>query len=311
MQPETTVRGFLIPYFLIFSRARCSITKNPSPKREVREGPRRAMLRNLSISVLSMLLLTGSSTDQGWWDKKPYLEWSADEADRMLNDSPWVGIIPLRLARQSNYPLNLRVLPLTAQPIREAYLRRLSFPADVEKGPDFETTIPADQAKAKDKMEESRARLDRFIRANQGDIRVRGDDRHIVITMVLTQFVPLPTRWGDVPGSARVGVMFGVGQTPWLEDPRPGLLMGLQLSDWLGNTFLSTSHGKRAGIVRYDPPALDLLGAKFYFPRRVSDGTGLIGNRDTELLFETRIGGRHVRVKFDLRKMMYKGKLEI
>ena len=87
--------------------------------------------------------------------------------------------------------------------------------------------------------------------------------------------------------------------------------MGLELSDWLGNTFLSTSHGKRAEIVRYDPPGLDSLGAKFYFLRRLHDGSALIGNRDTDLQFETRIGGRRVRVKFDLRKMMYKGKLQI
>jgi len=267
------------------------------------------MRGKLNISILSTLLFTSSSMAQAWWEKKPYQEWSVREVDRMLNDSPWVAITPLHLPRQSAFPLNLRFLLLTARPIREGYLRRLSFPANVQKGPDFENTIPVDQAKARDKAEESQARLKRFMSANQGDIRVRGDERHIVIAVALSQFVPpSASRWAiDTEGRQ---IRTEISQSPWIEEPRPEFLMGSKLSDWVGRTYVTTNLGKRAEVVRYDPPGLDLLGAKFYFSRRTPDGKILIGDGDDELRFETRIGGKQVRVKFDLKKMKYKGKLE-
>ena len=109
----------------------------------------------------------------------------------------------------------------------------------MQKRPDFENTIPLDQAKAKSKAGESQARLERFIKANQGDIRVRGDDRHIVIAMVLTQFVP-PSSPGPITAV--------VSRPSWLEEPRPKFLMGLKLSDWVSNTFLSTNRGRESRL---------------------------------------------------------------
>ena len=97
----------------------------------------------------------------------------------------------------------------------------------------------------------------------------------------------------------------------WREEPRPNELMDLQLSDWTGHTILSTETGRSVEIVRYDPPGLDMLGAKFYFPSRLPDGTPLVANGGKELRFETRINGKSVKAKFDLRKMRYQGRLEI
>jgi hypothetical protein len=96
-----------------------------------------------------------------------------------------------------------------------------------------------------------------------------------------------------------------------MENTSPEELMTLQLSDVAGETFLSTETGRRVEILRYDRPSLDMLGAKLYFPRTLPDGRPLITNRDRELRFETRVGGKRIKAKFDLKKMKYKGKLEI
>ncbi len=49
----------------------------------------------------------------------------------------------------------------------------------------------------------------------------------------------------------------------------------------------------------------------YYFPRNLPDGKPLVAPGDKELRFETLIDKRQVKIKFDLGKMRYKGKLEI
>jgi hypothetical protein len=68
--------------------------------------------------------------------------------------------------------------------------------------------------------------------------------------------------------------------------------------------------GKRLKVFDYIPPGADRLGAKILFQRILPDGTPFIAPGDKELRFETRINKMKIKVKFDLRKMLYKGKLE-
>ena len=81
--------------------------------------------------------------------------------------------------------------------------------------------------------------------------------------------------------------------------------------DLQSHTFLASGRDGRVSAVHYEPPHSDWLGAKFYFPRYLPGGTPLITAKDKELKFETRIGGRKIKAKFDLRKLQYKGTLEI
>ena len=87
--------------------------------------------------------------------------------------------------------------------------------------------------------------------------------------------------------------------------------MDLQLSDLMDNTFLSTGGNRKVRIVKYERPSSDGLGAKFYFPRRLSSGKEWVNPQDKELRFTTRIRGKTITAKFDLMKLKLNGRLEI
>lgn len=106
-------------------------------------------------------------------------------------------------------------------------------------------------------------------------------------------------------------------------------LMKLTSPTLASNTLLATSSGRKVFLTRYDPPGNDGLGAKYYFPRNLPDGTPLVTAVDKEIRFETMITlnegvtltGNELGVEleredriwmqFDLRKMLFEGKLEI
>jgi hypothetical protein len=76
-------------------------------------------------------------------------------------------------------------------------------------------------------------------------------------------------------------------------------------------TSLATNTGKRVELANYQPPGTRGAGGLYYFPRNLPDGTPLVTEADKELLFETVINKRQIKIKFDLGRLKYKGKLEI
>src|SRR5262245_15104882 len=61
--------------------------------------PRRAFA---CIAVCLLVASIASAAD--FWEAKPFLEWSDGEAERMLNDSPWTGLIALPLPNRGPVP---------------------------------------------------------------------------------------------------------------------------------------------------------------------------------------------------------------
>ena len=99
-------------------------------------------------------------------------------------------------------------------------------------------------------------------------------------------------------------------------------LLSLGTPDLSAITSLATRAGKRVYRARYEPPGPDGLGAKFYFPRKLPDGSPFVVLRDKEVCFETQIQlsgivpsriSRTDKVSacFKLQKMVFEGKLEI
>jgi len=288
------------------------------------------MLKRLAFPLLIALVATGTVAAKDWWEKKPYIEWTPHEIDRMLNDSPWVALCPAELTRgqlvisrgseepaqhvsspdrraipmhstqvqQAALPslINYRVRLLTARPIREAFLSELSFSAHTHQDFSSQQTVNVERMKGGDLVSARQARLQQFLAEHPGGTLVDGDERRIIVALTLTQF----TR-NEAPHKS----------SDWAEQPRPSDLLEIHTADLTGTTILSTDTGKRVALIQYDRPGTDMLGAKFYFPRTLPDGAPLIGDRDRELRFETRINGKEIKVKFDLRKMRYKGKVEL
>ena len=93
------------------------------------------MFGNYRALFLMILLLIGSAALGEWWEEKPYTEWSAEQVDTVLNNSPWVRLAPGAPATRSGrnsalatfVPLYYQVRLLTARPIREGLLRIISL----------------------------------------------------------------------------------------------------------------------------------------------------------------------------------------
>jgi hypothetical protein len=244
----------------------------------------RCLLLILATTLLSSVLLAAE-----WWEKKPYTEWSQGEVNRMLSDSPWV-----RLALKDRR-WNYRITLLSSRAVRDALLCRfsLSGPSSVKLHAGQSVTV--EQLRKENDEAGTRIRIEKFIAENPNDIRVKGDARHIVLAISQTTN---NLRW----------------QGLWwrrLEDMRPTELLPLQLEELAPYTQLTTKTGRTIPLVDYEPPGRDMLGARLYFPRYAADGSPAVTIGDRELLFETRIAGRKIKVKFDLKKLMYQGNFEI
>jgi hypothetical protein len=268
-------------------------------------------------AVLAWLgCLTGFLMSQEF-QQKPYTEWSEGQVDQILNNSAWVGICvaeqkrgqmeALQSAGVLPSPLSWRVRLLTARPVREAFLAELSYANTRIKGSDSSSR--------------RQAWFKEFMNSYPDDIKVKGDEDNIVVTVTLTQFIQSwvasqyeidrHARNGSERNATVVGEDTRRMPSDWKEEPRPEKLMDIQLSGIVAKTSLTTKTGRKAALIRYERPAMDMLGAKFYFPRKLPDGTPLVTPADKELQFETLVDGKRVRVNFNLKKMLYKGRLEI
>ena len=253
-------------------------------------------LRFLSAALLlsqSLLLCSGLT------ERKPYTEWTEKEVGQILNASPWVGLSPagIRILQyqlrfgdptspfsQISIPVYYRVRLLTAKPVREAWLQWL------ELGGIIEPTVAAKNLSTKHSSAEKQAALERYLASHPDDGAMAGDNKNIIIGMTI-----------------RIG---SYSSLEWNEESSASELLDISVLQSKAETVLSTDTGKRIQLLKYVPPGQDCFGARYYFPRYHTSGAPLLGANDRELQFETRINDHHIKVKFDLKKMHYKGELE-
>jgi len=284
-------------------------------------------MQKLRCAAVACICVAGTVLSQDWL-QKPFTEWSAGQIDRVLNDSPWVGICVAQQKRGEFEALQaLGVLPspecwrvrlLTARPVREALLAEMSFSASARGD---SATVNVEDIGDVDSPAKRAARLKEWAESYPEDFRIKGDDENIVIALTMTQFVQ---SWVAAQyeidrharnGSERKATVVGEDTrrmpSDWKEEPRPEKLINLKTSDLAGKTYLSTKSGRKVGLLRYEPPGNDRLGAKLYFARKLPDGSPLLTEADKEIQFETLIDGKRVKVTFSVKKLVYKGKLEI
>ena len=252
------------------------------------------MRKPASLFLLSALMAITSAIAQDW-KQKPFTTWNTKDVTKVLTDSPWVTLAQIltdwsfRGYVKATY---YRIRLLTAAPIRMAYLRYATFVQDRR-----EMTIDYKDLVEEGTPNRAASLYERFVRANPDDIRLKGSEDYIILSITLTVYDP------DWRGSRSVW-------PPEFEYAGADLLGDLQLSDLADCTFLSTSSSQKVCLVRYERSSYDRLGAKFYFPRRLSPDKDWVNPRDKELIFSTRINGKNITAKFDLRKLTYNGKLE-
>lgn len=279
------------------------------------------MLRKATLLFFSVFIFWDLLIAQEWWEKIPCAEWSDEQLIIFLEFSPWVRHSSTFLVRKTmesraanypeyygiDYPEYYVVRLLTARPVREAMLQIVSqMPGMVVSLDEFN----------KSDVEVREERLRKFIASNPTSVVVKGDEEHIIISMMLISRARPPFLQEDHIIAQVAGPL---GSMIMYRNPFQILLLQYQhstqpskltLSKLIAGTSLETDTGKRMRISGYIPSDAKGLGAQFIFKRRMPDSTSFITADDKELRFKTRVDDRKIRIKFDLKKMIYKGKLE-
>jgi hypothetical protein len=203
-------------------------------------------------------------------------------------------------------PLVYHARLLTAKPVREALLRLISLGITG-------ATVDAKDFDPEGKTQKEQERVEEFVKLNPNDLRVRGNGLYIIIGVTLKEAYWGWTKEESYQSDPISQPHYDPKAGPYLfyrERVKGDELSNVDLSKIYADTSLSVSAGRRVDLVRYNPPDADRLGAKFFFPRNLPDGTSFIRTDDKELWFKTRLNGVNVRVKFNLDKMSYKGRVE-
>jgi hypothetical protein len=220
---------------------------------------------------------------------KPWTEWSAKDAEKILNDSAWgqtqtegetssqpssTSAITQTTAgrredtstsaaakvesgeKKDSMAVHYRVRFLSAKPIRAAFVRMIEL-----------------QGASAEQVTQWRTFVDRDF----------GD--YIVVTITL-----------DGNDKKRMGAA-----TAEINSAGPDVIKT--------TTYLERKDGKRVALMEYRAPS-DVLGAKFVFPRMI-DGKPFIDANSGDVRFFTEVGKTiKISKRFRVSEMMYDGKLE-
>ena len=269
-------------------------------------------MRKALVPALMICLITGFVlfSAQQRWETKPYMQWSKDDVTWVLHYSPWISVSAAGVRQEARLDPDCnvvngresQVLPkcnvtpeydghlltvnyvfrlLTARPIREALLRSIALGEII-----FPLVDRTDFGK------EEQAHLDRFMISYPNSPILKGEDEFIIIGI-----------------SLRVGVHESLRR--WTEESNGEELSRMDASSLMQNARLSTNTGKKVQLMDYRPAGAGWITAQLLFPRYLPDRRPLVAFGDNELLLETRISGKRVRAKFNLSKMVYKGRLEL
>jgi hypothetical protein len=232
------------------------------------------------------LLLVFSFSASAQWDKKPYTEWNAREAEKVIKDSPWGktqvftspgvsyntgisgggGIAATRGGKPPDRPtdalhVNFRIYFLSAKPVRQAFSRLMELKQ--KKGPSEEL---AEQLKA----------------------FASGEFLEYIIIAVDCD-------------SDQAGENVQEGKS---------LLQRSGTATLKNNTFIETKGGSRVFLQEFQQPRRDGLGARFVFPR-LKDGKPFITGDSDEIHFYAQLSDTYkLDRRYKIKDMMYEGKLE-
>jgi len=243
------------------------------------------MTKRILFTCSILILFAVSAAAQ---KTKPWTEWSAKDAEKVLNDSAWgqtqtegdtssqpsqTSAISQTTAgrrddqstrasaesgeKKASMSIHYRVRLLSAKPIRAAFVRMI----EVQGAPP-----------------EKVAQLRTFVDRDFGD--------YIVVTI-------------SMDGNDRKRLAPAVAE-----------ISNADATVLKTTTYLERKDGKRVSLMEYRAPIQDGLGAKFVFPRTL-EGKPFIEATSGEVRFSTEVG-KDVKIsrRFKVAEMMYDGKLE-
>jgi hypothetical protein len=238
-------------------------------------------------SILLLFAVTASAQKT-----KPWTEWSAKDAEKVLNDSAW-GQTQTEQDSSSQPSSTSAITQTTAA--KENQVRNADAAKNVESG---ETKAPAMAVHYRVRLLSAKPIRAAFVRM----IEIQGAPPEKVAQ--LRTFVDRD--FGDY-----IVVTITVDGT---DRKRMGVVMSeitnVDAEALKATTYLERKDGKRVALMEYRAPVQDGLGAKFVFPRMV-DGKPFLLADSGEVRFATE-AGKAVKIskRFKVSEMMYDGKLE-
>jgi hypothetical protein len=244
----------------------------------------------VQIAVLFGILALAARADD-FWVSKNWKDWSKQETDKMLQDSPWArpliedvsGLVETptgpannaatRRASSDFTPQTYYIQLRSALPERKAFIRQQQFALNYNQ-------MPAAQKQAFD--------------AQAGQILARTFDQTIVVHVVYTS----KNAQGDVSPDGLLKMI-----EAWQALPQ---------NYATDNFYLQPQHGSRVAAVRWVLPSKGVPEFEIDFPR-LQNGEPIIQNSDKQFTVEMRIppiGTDPVygaQVVFDLGKMKVDG----
>jgi hypothetical protein len=243
-------------------------------------------MKRILFGCSLLILFTASAPGQ---KVKPWTEWSAKDAEKVLNDSAWGQT---QTESQESQQTSASAISQTTAARRED--QRLSSATNVESGEKKETATSVHYRVRLLSAKPIRAAFVRMIElqgappekvAQWRTFVDRDFGDYIVVTLTM-----------DGNDRKRMGLVLDE-----ISKIDPEALKT--------TTYLERKDGKRIALMDYRAPT-DVLGAKFVFPRMLN-GKPFIDADSGEVRFSTEAGKTlKINRRFKVSEMMYDGKLE-
>lgn len=246
-------------------------------------------MRKVLFTCFLLILLAASVSAQ---TAKPWTEWSAKDAEKVLNNSAW-GQTQTEGDSNSQPSSTSAISQTTAA--RESTVRSASAAKNAESGEQKNTSMSVNYRVRLLSAKPIRAAFVRMI-----EIQGATPERVALLrTFVDRDFGDYIVVTINVDGTDRKrmgAVMTEIGSV----DPE-----ALKTT-----TYLERKDGKKVALMEYRAPTQDGLGAKFVFPRTF-EGKPFIEANSGEVRFATEAGkALKINKRFKVSEMMYDGKLE-
>ncbi|HKO35981.1 MAG TPA: hypothetical protein VJV21_05850 [Pyrinomonadaceae bacterium] len=238
------------------------------------------LLGALTIS-LALSVAAAQKKDKRW------TEWSIEDAEKILNDSPWaktqVDTETTQKLYSRNSESNLSTDTVTAGTTARLARGAVNQNIDIRFHVRLFSARPVRQALARIIELQQKPKAEVLTRLH-GFAETKSNSS-IIITITFESNEP-----------AYLGATMRA-------------FTGATTAVLSSKTYLETSDGKRIFLQQYVPPGKDGFGARFIFPRLV-DGPPFLTPNSGELRFHTEYPGLEIDRRFKVADMLLKGELE-
>jgi len=237
------------------------------------------------LAALTISIALSSSAAQT--KDKPWTEWSREDAEKILNDSPWAKTQTDTETTQKLYSRNPDST-LSTDSVSAGTSARLSRGA-VNQNIDIRFRVRFFSARP---VRQALARIIELQQKPKAELLTR------LHTFAETKSI----------SSIVITITFESNEPAYLGSTMRAF-NGATTAVLSSKTYLERSDGKRIFLEQYVPPGKDGFGARFIFPRLV-DGPPFLTPNSGEIRFHTEYPGLEIDRRFKVADMLLKGELE-